>query len=208
VVKAPRVPPTLTLDESDVRESRDPLFRIFKRGGVHPMTWKQLRRFGPIAGMRFDPFVPPAQPQLRGVMYASTSLKTAFAEVFQRERVISARDGATLAAWTPTRPLVLVDLTSDFLIRNGAGAGLMMGPKRFTQEWAEAIDRSFGDQIDGLWHLSSMTSQPIVTLFSRAADPDSFPSRPGLHRGLDDPLMRGTIAAAADTIGYGVRVGP
>jgi RES domain len=206
VVKSPRPPQILNFTAgTDTISYAGPLFRIFRTAGAHPSDWNELRRFGPIPGMRFDPFLPPPAPQIRGVMYASVSLKTAFAEVFQRSRVITAVGGATLAGWIPARPLQLVDMTSDFLIRNGAGAAVMMGPKRYTQEWAEVIDRQLGDQVDGIWHLSSLTSLPLITLLDRSASVNSFPLHPSLHRAIDDPLLRSTVSRAADALGYGIR---
>lgn len=138
-------------------------------------------------------------------MYASPSMLTTFAEVYQRTRVISDEDGAILASWRPTRNLHLLDLTSNFLVRNGAAAAMMMGPKRFTQHWAAAVDSQLGSHVDGLWHLSSMTSQPVVTLFERAASANSFPPRPAFHRSVGDPLLGGHIAAVAKQLNYGVR---
>lgn len=204
MVKAGRPPESLIFDpKTDAKFFSMSLWRIFRAAGDHPTAWNQLRMFGPVRGMRFDPHSPPPDLHDRGVLYAATDLTTAFAEVFQKERVISGDRGATFAGWVPTRPLVLLDLTGNWLIRNGAGTALTMGPKRFTQDWAHTIDDQLGDQIDGLYHRSALTGQPLVTLFQNAER--SLPARPGMHRLVNDPLAQRVVARVATEIGYGVR---
>lgn len=60
------------------------LWRLYFRGGPHPRSWKEFRRFGPVASARFDHHLsePPAESE-RGVLYAALSVRTCVAEVFQ-----------------------------------------------------------------------------------------------------------------------------
>ena len=197
MVKGSRPNSPLELVDDDLTSYGGALFRIFKAGG--------MRYFGPVPKMRFDPQPPPPGIHTRGVMYAACDFVTPFAEVFQRTRVIAGSSGSTVVGWKPIRPLLLVDLTSDFLIRNGASASLMMGPKLYTQAWAQAIDAQYGDRVDGLWHLSAMRTKPMVTLFERSILVPSFPASPTLHRGVDDPLLRAQLARVARTIKFGLR---
>ena len=206
-MKAPRPPATFTFDrESDLTVYDGPLWRIVRAAGEHPSTWDQLRRFGPVKGLRYDPWDTAPGLQDRGVMYAATDAVTAFAEVYQRPRSITrAAGGATLASWHPTRPLLLLDLTGTFMVRNGASASVSTGPKRFTQAWAARFDQQLGGEIDGLWHPSAMTAHPLVTLFERSVSVNSFPNRSEFHRALTDPLMNRLLARVATELSFQLR---
>lgn len=206
MVKTPRPPEVLDFDLGrDVVRYQGPLWRIFAARGPHAQTWDQPRYVGPLRGMRFDPQPVPVGEHPRGVMYAAASVTTAFAEVFQAGRVIT-RDGTrAVASWIPTRSLAFVDFSGTFLIRNSASFSLAVGPKRFTRSWAHAVDQQLGDQVDGIHYLSAVTGQPAFALFERAwADP-SFPATVGFQRTLDDPLLRGLLAAVATELNYGIR---
>lgn len=208
-MKVPAVPPA-TFDvrgRDDVRPFRDPLWRVFRTTGRHPVRWNELRRFGPVPGMRFDPHPPPARLHRDiGVLYAATRPVTAFAEVFESTRVIDRRaGGATIASWTPTRTLELLDLTSKWPVRNGAAASLqMMDEKSVTQAWARRIFEQLGHSVDGLHHLSSVTNEPVVTLFPRVEAVHAFPVRPDFVTMLDAPAADVLVAQAVARLGYGV----
>lgn len=204
--KVPAVPPSpLSLDPARHLRSFDgPLWRLFGTIGAHPQLWDQLRHFGPLNTMRFDPHPAPKQhhPDV-GVMYTASRSTTALAEVFQRTRVInrSAR-GMTLASWRPTRTLTLLDLTSNWPVVNSASAAIMMAAKRNTRAWAHAIHAQFRSTVDGLYHFSSIDSQPMVTLFTRAED--SFPAFPAFLGRLDAPNCNLIVAEAHLRLGYDV----
>lgn len=198
MTKVPATPPaSFTTDPDEhILEYDGPLWRVYKQGGDFPSAWDELRYFGPAKGMRFDPH--PLPPQLHtsvGVTYAATKPQTALAESFQALRTIErSRDQVAIASWKPTRPLVLLDLSSTWPVANGASASIQMGPKRHTQTWARAIYDRLGDDIDGLWFLSSVTGEPSLTLFDRTKRQNAWPTR---H--VDGYLL---ADAAADVIVY------
>lgn len=205
-MKVPQTPPDrFVLDESlHVRGFGEVLWRVFRTTGPHATTWNQLRHFGPLREMRFDPHPPPAQvyPET-GVMYTATWSHTAIGEVFQSTRVIDrAMGGRTIAAWIPSRPLNLLDLTTNWPVLNGAAAAMMMDDKSTTQAWARAIDERFGDELDGLYHQSSINNQPLVTLFSRTERVPAFPARPSFSALLSDTTADEIVAKAMWELGY------
>jgi hypothetical protein len=178
------------------------LWRVHRTSGEHVVAWDHLRYWGPAATMRFDPHEPPPHEQGRGVSYAALSVPTALAEVFQRTRVINTRRGTPyLTAWSPARPLTLLDLTGTWPIQAGASHAINTGRRDHCRAWAGAILSARPD-LDGLWHQASMTGGDAVTLFTHAAD--SFPDRPELSLPLSHPGIRGHLLAAAAEIAYRV----
>lgn len=132
-------------------------------------------------------------------MYTATTANTAFAEVFQESRMIDRdADGPVIAAWQPSRELQLLDLTSTWPVQNGASASMMMDDKANTQAWAQAIFAQFGGDIDGLYHQSSITNEPMVTLFLRVKVLDAFPKRPRLWVSLADDQANWLVEDAVD----------
>lgn len=176
------------------------LWRVHRTSGDHVIAWNRLRHWGPAATMRFDPYEPPARVQERGVSYAALGVPTALAEVFQQTRVVNSRRGMPyLTAWSPARPLTLLDLTGTWPIRAGASHAINTGRRDHCRAWARAVHTARPD-LDGLWHQSSTTGGDAVTLFTHAAD--SFPDRPRLSLPLDHPGLRGHLVAAVTQIGY------
>lgn len=176
------------------------LWRMHRTSGEYVVAWDQLRYWGLSTTMRFDPHEPPPHAQSRGVSYTALSVPTALAEVFQRTRVINTRRGTPyLTAWSPARPLTLLDLTGSWPIQAGASHAITTGRRDHCRAWARAI-RSARPDLDGLWHQSSMTGGDAVTLFTQAAD--SFPDRPALSLPLSHPGLRGHLLAAAIGINY------
>ncbi|MGZ0095367.1 RES family NAD+ phosphorylase [Microbacterium arborescens] len=177
---------------------------MYRQGGKYPSSWDELRHFGPARGMRFDPHPEPegVHPSV-GVLYAATGPGTALAESFQSTRVIDrSRDGVAIVSWVPTRPLVLLDLSSGWPLVNGASASIQMGQKRDTQKWARAVHERMGDDVDGLWSLSSMTGEPMLTLFSRTKTIDAWPARPKLNHLLADTSVDAIVYDVSTKIGY------
>lgn len=176
------------------------LWRVHRTSGEHVVAWHHLRYWGPAVTMRFDPHEPPARVQECGVTYAALSVPTALAEVFQQTRVVNTRRGSPyLTAWSPARPLTLLDLTGTWPTQAGASHAINTGRRDHCRAWARAIHTARPD-LDGLWHRSSMTDGDAVTLFTHAAD--SFPDRPRLSLPLDHPGLRGRLLAAVTQIGY------
>lgn len=178
------------------------LWRVHRTSGEHVVAWDRLRYWGPVATARFDPHEPPSRDQDRGVSYAALSVPTALAEVFQQTRVINPHRGAPyLTAWSPVRPLALLDITATWPIRAGASYAINSGRRDHCRAWARAIHAA-QPGIDGLWCRSAMTGRETFALFTHAAD--TFPPRPAMSVPLNHPGLRPYLLAGADEIGYRV----
>ncbi|ERG64478.1 hypothetical protein L332_08445 [Agrococcus pavilionensis RW1] len=198
-----RPPGPLALAPGDVRRYRDALFRIHATAGAHPSRWDELREFGPLSVMRWDPQpLPQGMHAGRGVAYTGTDVTTAFAEVFQSRRAIRLTAGRTLSGWLPSRELELLDLTGLWPVRQGASGSLHAAAKSTCRTWAAAIHDQLGERIDGLQVLSTMTSRPMVVLFGRAAD--AFPAAPEFSRPLAHAAVQMLAVDAADSLGWPV----
>jgi hypothetical protein len=95
----------------------------------------------------------------------------------------------------------LLDLTGEWPVRAGASHVINTGRRDVTRAWARTITKAWPD-LDGLWHTSSMTGRPCVTIFNPAAD--AIPATPAFSEPLDHPGLRPWVAAASDLIGYGL----
>jgi hypothetical protein len=178
------------------------LWRIHQTSGPNVVAWNQLRYFGPIESMRFDPHESPPRIQARGVSHTALDLATALAEVFQQTRFVNTLRGSPyLTAWTPARDLHLLDLTGNWPIRNGSSYTLNTGRKDHCRAWARAIHSAW-PELDGLWHHSSLTGRAMVTLFTHASD--SFPDDPIYSQPLPHPGLFPYLHAAVAEIGYGL----
>jgi hypothetical protein len=204
-VKVPATPPDdFVFELEHIREYQGPLWRVFRTEGPHALEWDQLRHYGPIPDMRFDPQPPPPGEHVEnGVMYTATHSYTALGEVYQEDRVIDrAAGGATIASWIPSRVLKLLDLTTNWPVLNGAAASMMMDDKKTTRAWAAAIFDQLGDHIDGLYHQSSINNQPLVTLFSGTEVNSAFPARVNFSALLSDTLADELVKRAKKRLGY------
>jgi hypothetical protein len=205
-VKVPATPPAaFIINPEHLRAFQAPLWRVFNSAGDHPSEWDELRHFGPLEEMRFDPQpLPKADYSDIGVMYTATDSYTAIGESFQHTRVIDrSLGGKTIAAWDPIRELTLLDLTSNWPVVNSAAAAAMMtDDKKATQAWAQAIDARHGSTLDGLYHVSSINFQPMVTLFSRTERIPAFPRRPRFSALLSDTGADEIVARAKKKLGY------
>ncbi|MGH3492168.1 MAG: RES family NAD+ phosphorylase [Sciscionella sp.] len=184
------------------------LWRIHRTQGGHVSDWNQLRTFGPLPSMRYDPHPEPLEQYDEGVLYAAAdhpgvpALVTAVAEVFQATRAIDVDSFAPqLTAWTPTRDLRLLDLTGDWALGNQAAHSLAHAPRSTCRAWARAIRATWPD-LDGLWAPSTMSAGTVVVLWNPAHD--SFPATPAFSRPLAHPLVRRVLAQIAADIGYGI----
>ncbi len=174
----PPAPEALKREDSDFYALAEQavIWRLHRTAGDNVIPWNDLRYWGPSHAR--------------------------FAEVFQDRRVVDTARGAPyLTAWRPARPLQLLDLTGRWPIRNGASHLLNTGPHDLCRSWSRTIYTRWPD-LDGLWHISAMTGEPEVTLFTAARD--SFPPQPMFSRPMADPGTRGWIVAAAAHIGYEV----
>ena len=200
--KVPRTPPAdLAHEPGDILTVRPLLWRIHRTQGPHVLGWNQLRTFGPIPTMRYDPHPEPAGPSTEGVLYTATSLATALAETFQATRVVDTRSFAPqLTAWTPTRDLRLLDLTGGWALRNGAAFSLATAPKSTCRAWARQIRATWPD-LDGLWAPSTMTGDANVVLWNPAHT--SLRAAPDFSRPLAEPTLHAITARIAQhELGY------
>ncbi|MCA0295068.1 MAG: RES family NAD+ phosphorylase [Actinobacteria bacterium] len=200
--KVPRTPPaSLVHDADDILTVRPLLWRIHRTRGDHVLAWNQLRSFGPLPTMRYDPQPEPAAPSTEGVLYAATSLAIALAETFQATRVVDTRSfGPQVTAWTPTRELRLLDLSGSWALRNGAAFALATAPKSTCRAWARRI-RSTWPDLDGLSAPSTMTGGTNVVLWNPARS--SLPAAPEFSRPFAEPTVRAIAARLArQALGY------
>jgi hypothetical protein len=201
--KVPRTPPApLTLTATDITDLKETLWRVHRTTGPHVLSWSELRDYGPLGHMRYDPHPPgpaTAHPGF-GVSYAALDVTTAVAEAFATTRLIDVTSGAPHAtAWTPARKLDLLDLGGDWPLRNGAASALTAANRPVCRAWAHAIHTELRS-VDGLLAPSTMTGRPIVVLWDNSAD--SFPSSPEFSRPLSHPLLWTVAQQAAEHIGY------
>lgn len=196
--KVPRTPPAeLVQEPGDILTVRPLLWRIHRTQGSHVLAWNQLRTFGPIPTMRYDPQPEPAGLSMEGVLYTATTLATVLAETFQVTRIVDSRSfGPQVSAWTPTRDLRLLDLTGSWALRNGAAFALATAPKSTCRAWATQIRATWPD-LDGLWAPSTMTGGTNVALWNPART--SLPVAPDFSRPLAEP----TLHAIANQIAQG-----
>lgn len=201
--KVPRRPPApLTRTDDDIHHARPVLWRIHRTIGRHAAGWNQLRHYGPLPGMRYDPHPPPTREHERfAVAYTAPDIATAAAEMFQITRRIRAGRDLQLTAWSPTRHLALLDLTGSWALRNGAANALTAAPRPTCRAWAHAIANTWPD-LDGLYAPSTLTGTPMIVLFAPARD--SYPAAPAFSRPLDHPTIWAALARVADAIGYSI----
>lgn len=193
--KVPRTPPhRLHLQREDIAVWTEPLWRIHQVSGPHPSAWNGLRTFGPLALSRWDPHPPPKQLHTAAssgcwnvapsVSYTASNPDTAFAEVFQDQKMITLSPDRVLSGWTPVKGLDLLDLVdSDFAIRNNAAHMLASAPRSTCRSWARSIWEQLGNSISGLLVPSTMTGGAVIVLFPLSAG--SFPNAPAFSRPLD-----------------------
>lgn len=202
--KLPQPPPAAALAgiPADWRivPAGTPLFRIYFRGGPYPVTWNQLRYYGP-TNARFDHHQAPPRVQARGILYAADHPRTPLAEVFQVQRTINVRRAEPwLVGFRLATDVQLLDLTGLWPTRAGASMAISSGPRPMARRWASAIYDAYPTAA-GLWYSSSMhANAPCVALFERAAS--ALPTRPAFHRALADDILRAFLESCADVLGY------
>lgn len=196
-------PGHLEITDDDIRPTGEMLWRIHKTAGAYPAAWNEYRTYGPLPSMRWDPHPPPVGDHPDGmVIYASTDLRTAVAEVFQSTRRIDPYTGdphvTTFVPRQPLRLLQMYDLERDaaWLLRHNASHSLMHGPKSTCRAWACEIVRTH--DVDGLWVESTMTGRATTVLFHPSAK--KLPPRPRDSA----PLAAAHLMAALDDIATGL----
>jgi hypothetical protein len=178
-------------------------WRIYFRGGRHPVSWSNFRHVGPLDA-RFDHHLgeEPTQ-QDRAILYAAKNPVTCFAEAFQKTRVINRwHKEPWLVGFETARRVQLLNLTGPFATRAGASMGLMTGPRSVSRNWARAFYETW-QEIAGLYYPSSMpANQPVIVLNDRAEAMSVMPRQPSFHRALGDPAILSVLKNAAHALGY------
>jgi RES domain len=181
------------------------LWRLYKRGGRHPVLWNTFRAFGPLRTARFDHHLPDENDvpvlQERMTYYAAKEIATCLAEFFQDTRTISRdADEASLVGFALAEDLTLLDLTGRWPTRAGTSMAISSGPRSRCRPWARAIYDAY-PQVQGLYYGSSMhANRPAVALYERALP--AMPSRPLFNRPLNDPALWRDLDRVARQLGY------
>ena len=178
------------------------LWRLHFRGGDHPSTWNEFRRFGPVATARFDHHTKPRREQNRAILYAATKGPVCIAEAFQRDRTIDrrARD-PWLVGFRLRADLELLDLTGLWPTRAGASTLISSSEARSrTQHWSRSMWNAY-PHITGLWYASSMHSpDPGIALYERAHS--SLPESPSWYLPLSHGALSLPLRNIANDLGY------
>jgi RES domain-containing protein len=181
------------------------LWRVYKRGGRHPVLWNTFRTFGPLRTARFDHHLPDEdrapRVQERAIYYAASEIATCLAELFQRTRTIS-RDSeeVSLVGFELKADLTLLDLTGVWPTQAGASMALCSGPRPRSRAWSVAIYEAYPG-VQGLYYPSSMHAhRPAVALYEHALA--ALPETPIFHRPLNDPALLRDLDRIARHLGY------
>lgn len=181
------------------------LWRIYFRGGRHPVRWSQFRNFGPTSS-RFDHHTQPRRAQQRSILYASygeDAILTALAEVFQEKRSIDrTADSPWLAAFELTDPLALLDTNSKWMLRAGGNMAIQSGLRHRARQWSRKIYSEY-HELHGIAYSSSLTNLQCVALYERATD--CIPARALLNKPLADPTLFANLTQWAGQLGFTLR---
>ncbi len=171
------------------------LARIYD-GAFYP-DGASFRYFGPHLRGRWDthPAGPPRRHDRHGVLYATTTLRCAVAEVFGDDRRLSPSPPQRLAVLALTGPLMLADTRGLAAVRLGHPAGALRARDRaLTQSVARALHA--GTRADGVLYEGWQTGEDSVCLWER--------SRPAISllddRSLHDPAVAVELAVLADEL--------
>jgi hypothetical protein len=180
------------------------VWRVYFRGGQHPVRWNQMRTFGPTTA-RFDHHLlnTAGEPrdQTRAIQYLALDGITPLAEVFQDTRVVDrAARSPWLVAFELAADLALLDLTGTFPTKAGASMLINCGSRPRARAWSRAFYDAY-PQIQGLHYASCMNeNRSSLALYERAAE--AIPAHPSFHRALSDQALRLMLRNAAAKLNY------
>jgi hypothetical protein len=207
VSKLPRPPSRLSVIAPDITlvPAGTLLWRIYRAGGSHPVSWNSFRTYGPVAIGRFDHHQQPARDQPdRGIYNAADDAATAIVEAFQDTRVVDC--GAHepwLVAFALDRDLSALDLTGAWPTRVGASQAIAAGRRDVARAWSRAIWVAYPG-VAALRYRSSMAGGAVNTaLYERAER--LLPLQPTLNLPLSHPGLTPDLNRIADRYGYGLR---
>lgn len=173
------------------------LWRIFAAAGPHPVTWNELRSFGP-TGSRFDHHPPDPPPRVHpklGILYAAAAPPTVFAEYFQSTGIINRRlNEPWIVQFALASPLTLLDVTGEWGIKAKAGAAIASGKREQSRKWSRAIYEAYPD-IHGICYRSSLNPAWLAFALYERAKP-ALPPLPLLHAPLTDMRIEPLVAQA------------
>lgn len=203
------------------------LCRIYNRRGPHATRPDQLRHWGPAPMARFDhhdhpvgdhldaqgdvaaatgyyAIEPPPKPPPRDqVLAVDSPVVTAAAEAFQSDRIIDCSDRLGLAIMSTRSDIEVLDLSSGWPTRSGAGSHLATGPRSQTQTWARAIHAAHPQLAGIAWTSSVHPPGRVAVLNERAADRHGIvATRLHFDRALDDDVSSRIMRLVSDLIGY------
>jgi hypothetical protein len=177
---------------------------MFPRGGKYPTQWDEFRAFGPTKS-RFDHHpVRGRGPRVHaayGILYAEEEYATALTEYFQVRRAINrTRHEPWLVQFALAKPLVLIDVTGDWILKAGGNSAISSGPREQSRKWSRAFHKAW-PTIDGVCYRSSLNPEWIAyALYERARR--AIPRTPLLHAPLTDSRLDPLLAYAATAAGY------
>jgi hypothetical protein len=178
------------------------LWRIYYRGGKYATTWNAFRNFGPTSS-RFNHHTYPKRLQKRGILYATTgsdAICTAIAEAFQDTRLVDRhRNDPWLASFSLASDVILLNTGGDWPVQVGGDMAINSGSRNKAREWSRSIYRNYPN-IKGIWYPSSLTNQPCVALYERAAK--SLPIAPAFNESLASPKLFAALTQLAARLKY------
>lgn len=158
-----------------------------------------FRFFGPHGRDRWDhhPAGPPSRHVSHGVLYLTTSLRCAVAEVFGDARRVAPSPSQRLAVVGLTRPVVVADTRGLAAVELGVPTGALRTRDRaLTQNIARRLHSqtaAAGVLYEG-WH----TGETCLCLTERAVDAVELVD----DRDLADPAVAADVAVIADELHY------
>ena len=189
------------------------IVRIYSHAGRHPQRWWEFRQTEIPTPGRFDALdavgvdgvcylairsaderADPAEPS------ATSALPTCLAEVLQNRPVLDRLDERSLVIARLTSVVTVLDASSDWAARAGAGAHLSTAPKHLTSQWATAIAQRWPD-LQGMTWISSVRPQGrALALWSPRARQQLAGAELFVHRSLADPSIRPELSWAASEL--------
>jgi hypothetical protein len=178
------------------------LWRIYFRAGQRATAWNAFRHLGP-ANSRFNHHTFPKRIQDRGIIYATTgrdAICTALAETFQDTRLIDRyRDEPWIVGFSLAKDLILLNTGGSWPVRAGGNMAINSGSRKNARDWSRAIYRSYPN-IRGIFYPSSLTNQPCVALYERAAK--NLPVMPAFNESLASPKLFAGLTQLASRLNY------
>lgn len=188
--------------------------RVFRHAGRYPSGWDDFRTVPLAKPGRFDAF---AAPNVDGVAYIAipaaaddatirapgdrSVLATSIAEIAQDQRALGELDQRTFVVAELIQRLVLLDVSSDWATRAGAGAHLSTAPRMLTSHWGEAIATNWPELAGVAYIASTRPAGRAVAAWAPRAAAAITSSLVRLHRRLDDPVLKEPLSWAADVTG-------